>query len=100
MLLLFNKSESLECAKVVVLCLPFKKGQEDTIINIFVGIFIKTMFPLTLVGYRMIIPNLALCTSMAIYHLIQHALITQRKKGFLFIYLFHCCCAAGSQDLK
>ena len=37
----------------------------------FVGVFNKTIIPLMLVGYEMIIANSALCTSLAIYHLIS-----------------------------
>ena len=39
----------------------------------FVGIFNKTIIPLGLVGYEMIIANSALCASLAIYHLISNA---------------------------
>ena len=34
----------------------------------FGGVFNKTIIPLTLVGYEMIIANLALFASLAIYH--------------------------------
>ena len=34
----------------------------------FWGIFNKTIIPLALVGYEMIIANLPICNSMAIYH--------------------------------
>ena len=37
------------------------------------GVFNKTIIPLTLVGYEMIIANSALCASLAIYHLISNA---------------------------
>ena len=37
-------------------------------IAILLGIFNKTIIPLTLVGYEIIIANLALHTSLAIYH--------------------------------
>ena len=39
----------------------------------FWGVFNKTIIPLALVGYEMIIANSALCTSLAIYHLISNA---------------------------
>ena len=39
----------------------------------FVGVFNKTIIPLALVGYEMIIANLALRASLAIYHLISNA---------------------------
>ena len=39
----------------------------------FVGIFNKTITPLVLVGYEMIMANLALCALLAIYHLISKA---------------------------
>ena len=38
----------------------------------FVGVFNTTIIPLALVGYEMIIANLALRTSFAIYHLISN----------------------------
>ena len=37
------------------------------------GVFNKTIIPLEVVGYEMIIANLALRTSLAIYHLISNA---------------------------
>ena len=37
------------------------------------GVFNKTIIPLALVGYEMIIANSALCASLAIYHLISNA---------------------------
>ena len=40
---------------------------------LFWGIFNKTIIPLALVGYEMIIANSALCASLAIYHLISSA---------------------------
>ena len=40
---------------------------------IFGGVFNKTIIPLALVGYEMIIANSALCASLAIYHLISNA---------------------------
>ena len=40
----------------------------------FWGVFNKTIIPFALVGYEMIIANLALCASLAIY-LIQRALV-------------------------
>ena len=39
----------------------------------FGGVFNKTIIPLTLVGYEMIIANSALCASLAIYHHISNA---------------------------
>ena len=39
----------------------------------FVGVFNKTIIPLMLVGYEMIIANSALRASLAIYHLISNA---------------------------
>ena len=39
----------------------------------FWGVFNKTVIPLALVGYEMIIANSALCASLAIYHLISNA---------------------------
>ena len=41
----------------------------------FVGVFNKTIIPLALVGYEMIIANWALRASLALYHLIQRALV-------------------------
>ena len=38
----------------------------------FVGVFNKTIIPLALVAYEMIIANLALRVSLAIYHLISN----------------------------
>ena len=39
----------------------------------FVGIFNKTIIPLALVGYEMIIANSALRATLAIYHLMSDA---------------------------
>ena len=39
----------------------------------FVGVFNKTIIPLALVGYEMIIANSALRASLALYHLISNA---------------------------
>ena len=39
----------------------------------FRGVFNKTIIPLALVGYEMIIANSALCASLAIYHLTSNA---------------------------
>ena len=39
----------------------------------FWGVLNKTIIPLALVGYEMIIANSALCASLAIYHLISNA---------------------------
>ena len=41
--------------------------------SIFWGVFNKTIIPLALVGYEMIIANSALRASLAIYHLISNA---------------------------
>ena len=41
--------------------------------SIFWGVFNKTIIPLALVGYEMIIANEALRASLAIYHLISNA---------------------------
>ena len=38
----------------------------------FGGVFNKTIIPLALVGYEMIIAYSALCASLAIYHLISN----------------------------
>ena len=40
---------------------------------ILVGVFNKTIIPLALVGYEIIIANSALRASLAIYHLISNA---------------------------
>ena len=39
----------------------------------FWGVFNKTIIPLALVGYEMIITNSVLCALLAIYHLISNA---------------------------
>ena len=44
----------------------------------FVGVFEKTIIPLTLVGYEMIITNSPLCISLAIYHLISNTHLWNR----------------------
>ena len=41
--------------------------------RVFVGVFNKTIIPLALVGYEMIIANSALRASLVIYHLISNA---------------------------
>ena len=41
--------------------------------TIFLGVFNKTIIPLALVGYEMIIANSALCASLTINHLISNA---------------------------
>ena len=41
--------------------------------SIFGGVFNKTIIPLALVGYEMVIANSALCVSLAIYHFISNA---------------------------
>ena len=38
----------------------------------FGGVFNKTIIPLALVGYEIIIANSALCASLAIYHVISN----------------------------
>ena len=61
----------------------FKNGER---MHDFLGLFVfivvyfaifwrlnKTIIPLALVGYEMIIANSALCASLAIYHLISNA---------------------------
>ena len=62
-----------------------------------VGVFNKTIIPLALVGYEMIIANSALRASLAIYHLISNApswnnceIYTRFQKGWHFksIYVF------------
>ena len=64
--------------------------QHFDLYQFFVADFNKTMIPLVLVGYEMIIANSALCALLAIYHLISNecswnkVLITpgsQRVKG-------------------
>ena len=40
----------------------------------FGGVFNKTVIPLTLVGYEMIIANSAISASLAIYHLVFNSL--------------------------
>ena len=47
----------------------------------FVGVFNKTIIPLALVGYEMIIANSALHASLAIYHL-----ISKRPRGIIVNY--------------
>ena len=42
-------------------------------LHYFWVVFNKTIIPLALVGYEMIIANSALCASLAIYHLISNA---------------------------
>ena len=49
----------------------YKWSQEE--FSIFLGVFNKTIIPLALVRYEMIIANLALRASLAIYHLISNA---------------------------
>ena len=39
----------------------------------FWGVFNKTIIPLALVGYEMIITNSSPCASLAIYHLVSNA---------------------------
>ena len=43
------------------------------ILQLFGGVFNKTITPLALVGYEIVIANLALRASLAIYHLISKA---------------------------
>ena len=49
---------------------PKKVGKNT---RYFVGVFNKTIIPLALVGYEMIIANSALHLSLAIYHLLSNA---------------------------
>ena len=44
-----------------------------TLVFCFGGVFNKTIIPLALVGYEMIIANSALRASLAIFHLISNA---------------------------
>ena len=45
----------------------------EEIQRVFVGVFNKTIIPLAVVGYEMIIVNSALRALLAIYHLISNA---------------------------
>ena len=45
------------------------KSEISKILQYILTVFNKTIIPLTLVGYEMIIANLALRASLAIYHL-------------------------------
>ena len=56
-----------------VLIVFAKRNQQD--IALILIVFNKTIIPLALVGYDMIIANSALHASSAIYHLIQCVLI-------------------------
>ena len=47
----------------------FLQIKSERILDIFLGVFNKTIIPLTPVGYEMIIANLALHASLAIHHL-------------------------------
>ena len=47
----------------------FLQIKSERILYIFLGVFNKTIIPLTPVGYEMIIANLALHASLAIHHL-------------------------------
>ena len=49
------------------------KTRQDFSENWWLFIFNKTIIPLALVGYKMIMANSALCASLAIYHLISNA---------------------------
>ena len=63
----------------------------------FVGVFNKTIIPLTLLGYEMIIANSALRASLAIYHLVfnmsswnNYLIITVQKLQFnVQMYIIH-----------
>ena len=52
------------------LFLQIKFGENS---QYFVGVFNKTIIPLALVGYEMIIDNEARSAELAIYHLISNA---------------------------
>ena len=56
--------------KVKIGCFPNKVGKNS---RYFVGVFMKTIIPLALVGFEMILANSALRASLAIYHLISNA---------------------------
>ena len=56
--------------KLKIGCFPNKVGKNS---RYFVGVFNKTIIPLALVGFEMILANSALRASLAIYHLISNA---------------------------
>ena len=62
-----EKKRPLNCVLVVLA----KRNQQD--LAMFLIVFNKTIIPLALVGYEMIIANSALRASLAIYHLISNA---------------------------
>ena len=56
--------------KLKIGCFCKKVGKNS---RYFVGVFIKTIIPLALVGYEMIIASSLVCSSLVIYHLISNA---------------------------
>ena len=69
----------------------------------FGSIFNKTIIPLTLVGHEMIITNLALCTTLAIYHKIYiktPEVQTQQHLSLRLMFFFqNCIPLANSSDV-
>ena len=63
-----EKQRPLDCLLIV---LTKRKSAKSS--NIFLIVFNKTIIPLTLVGYEMIIANSAVRASLAIYHHISNA---------------------------
>ena len=63
-----EKKRPLNCLLIVLA----KRNPQD-LQHYFLIVFNKTIIPLTLVGYEMIIANSALHASLAIYHLISNA---------------------------
>ena len=63
---MLKKKGPLNCLLVLA-----KRNQHD--LATFLDCFYKTIIPLTLVGYEMIIANSALHASLAIYHPISNA---------------------------
>ena len=64
---MLKKKRPLNCLLPVLA----KRNQHD--LATFLDYFYKTIIPLALVGYEMIIANSALRASLAIYHLISNA---------------------------
>ena len=64
---MLKKKRPLNCLLPVLA----KRNQHD--LANFLIVFNKTIIPLVLVGYEMIIANSALRASLAIYHLISNA---------------------------
>ena len=64
---MLKKKRPLNCLLPVLA----KRNQHD-LAKHFLIVFIKTIIPLALVGYEMIIANSALRASLAIYHLISN----------------------------